>query len=132
MTPDVIVRAVQTYFQANWTATPVAYDNLSFDQPAGPWVRLSVLPGKAFSDEMGPGGSGHRNGVVKVQVFTNPDDGVQIGAALAGQIEALFRRQDIGEVFFNDDEEPYTTDNGVSGNNQQHTVTCPFWVWTGE
>ncbi|WP_043785269.1 phage tail terminator-like protein [Solidesulfovibrio alcoholivorans] len=138
MTPDAIIRAVQTYFKTNWTATPVAYDNLAFTPPTdGKWVRCTVLPGKAFSEEVGPDASGHRIGVVKVQVFTPSGVGVQVGWALAAQVEALFKGKDVGEVFFapGDDlsqEGPSTVDSGVTNGNQQHTVTCPFWAWDGE
>ena len=138
MTPDAIVRAVQTYFKANWTATPAFYDNLKTpkDLP-NTWVRCSVLPGKSFSNEIGPDADGHRIGVVKVQIFTPAGVGVQVGWALAAQVEALFRGKEVGGVFFapgdwGDQDGPGTVDSGVNNGNQQHTVTCPFWAGTGE
>lgn len=138
MTPDAIIQAIHTYFHANWAATPVAYDNLAFTPPAdGKWVRCSVLPGKKFSREIGPGGISRRVGVVKVQVFTPAGCGVQVGFALGAQVEALFEGQDVDGVFFAsgddvDQEGPSTVDSGVTNGNQQHTVTCPFWAWDGE
>jgi hypothetical protein len=138
MTPDAIIQAVHIYFNANWTATPVAYDNLPFTPPAdGKWVRCTVLPGKSFSDEVGEGAAGHRNGVVKVQAFTPAGVGVQVGWALGAQVEALFRGVEVNGVFFapgdfSDQEGPSTVDSGVTNGNQQHTVTCPFWAWDGE
>lgn len=138
MTPDAIVRAVQTYFKANWTATPAFYDNLATPKTLpDKWVRCSILPGKKFSREVGPGGISRRVGVVKVQVFTPAGCGVQVGFALGAQVEALFEGQDVGGVFFasgdeEDQEGPSTVDSGVTNGNQQHTVTCPFWAWDGE
>lgn len=138
MTPFAIVQAVQAYFKANWTATPAAYGNLAFTPPAdGKWVRCTVLPGKPFFREIGQGATGHRNGVVKVQIFTPAGKGVQVGWGLGAQVEALFKGQDVGDVHFapgdfSDQEGPSTVDSGVRNGNQQHTTTCPFWAWTGE
>lgn len=138
MTPDAIVRAVQTYFAANWTATPAYFDNLTTPTTLPEkWVRYSVRPGKSFFSEIGQGAAGHRVGVVKVQVFTPAGVGVQVGWTLAAQVEALFRGVEVGGVFFGpgDDlvqEGPSTEDSGVTNGNQQHTVTCPFWAEDGE
>jgi len=138
MTDDAILRVLQAYFYANWTATPAAYDNLPFTPPAdGKWVRFTVVLGPSFSDEVGPDASSHSNGVVKVQVFTPEGCGVQVGAALSSQVKALFKGKDVDEVFFAPgdkpgQEGPSTRDNGVTNGNQQHTVTCPFWVQDGE
>lgn len=138
MTVLAIIQAVQAYFHANWTATPAYFDNLPTptDMP-GTWVRCSVLPGKSSSREIGQGASGHRVGVVKVQVFTPAGVGVQAGAGLAAQVEELFRGAEVGGVFFApgdwiDQEGPSTVDSGVTNGNQQHTVTCPFWAEDGE
>ncbi|WP_428559477.1 MAG: phage tail terminator-like protein [Solidesulfovibrio sp. DCME] len=90
MTPDAIVHAVQTHFKANWVATPAFYDNLATPKTLpDKWVRCSILPGKKFSREIGPGGISRRVGVVKVQVFTPAGCGVQargdVGAGAAAR-----------------------------------------------
>lgn len=138
MTPDAIDQAVQTYFHANWTATPVFYENLPTPStmPAQ-YVTCTVLLGRGFKKELGKGGRGKRVGNVKFQIFTPAGCGGRVGKTLGGQIEALFREVDLdGGVYFggdvNGDDEPYTVNSGNDGTYQQHTTTCPFWAWTGE
>jgi hypothetical protein len=128
MTLEAIIRAIQTYFNASWTATPVTFGNLDPANQTRPWVCCFILPGQTSEGEVGEGGVDKRPGVVKVQVFTAAGEGVQVGAALADQVESLFRKKDVEKVHF---EKPYTTDSGVRGEDQQHTVTCPWWAWTG-
>lgn len=129
MTPDAISQAVEVYFQANWTATPFTFGNLDPKNTVRPWVCLYVLLGETSEGEKGEDGVGKRVGVVKAQIFTPAAKGTRAGLRLGGQLEALFRKQDVGKVFFG---EPYTKDSGVRGADQQHTTTCPFWTWVGE
>lgn len=131
MTPDEITRAFQTYFNQAWTTTPVAYDNVPFDIPQGQsWLRCSVRPGMATGDEAGDNGVALRSGATLVQVFTPVNTGSQDGGALAGQVEALFRKTTLpGSIYC---EEPYTTEVGVDKDSSMylHLVSVPWWCWT--
>ncbi|GAB6036130.1 hypothetical protein JCM15519_06890 [Fundidesulfovibrio butyratiphilus] len=128
MTPDAITKAIQAYVKANWTATPVQYDNLRFDPPAGPYISVSVQLGGVFEEEMGPNGASRQVGALKVRVFTPLGIGTRDGDRLSGTVKALFRRKDVEDVYF---DEPY--DDGHHGddghNRYMHVVNCPFWYW---
>ncbi|MBF0481696.1 MAG: hypothetical protein HQK81_12320 [Desulfovibrionaceae bacterium] len=135
MTPDVITRTIQGYFAPFSPCAQTAYANVPEDFPAPPWLSFYVLPGQTTVQEIPINGfgNGKRVGVVKIQIITAPGDGSQVGGALAGQVEALFRWRTLvsaaGEgLYF---EEPYTSEDGPdSEGHYQHTVTAPFWCWT--
>lgn len=44
MSSDTVYSAVRTYLEANWTATPLAWENEAFDppSPADAWVMVEV------------------------------------------------------------------------------------------
>jgi hypothetical protein len=129
MTPKEIEAALRQYFYTNWDATPVAWPNRDYTPTTGTaWVRFYPVLGDTFSDEVGGTGgeAGHRNLVLKIQVFTPLDSGTVAGADLAGQIESLFRRQNISGVYI---DEPYTNYNGSDGAWYQQTVNIPGWAW---
>lgn len=129
MTPDAVEQAIQVYFNANWSVTPFTFGNLDPKNTARPWACLHVLLGETSEMEKGEGGVDKRVGVVKVQIFTPAAKGTRSGYRIGGQVEALFRKQNLGGVIF---ERPYTKDSGVRGADQQHTTTCPFWALVGE
>jgi hypothetical protein len=137
MTLTEVLQDIETHFSANWSSTPIAWPNVPFNSPKDndgkplPWVRCTVLPDETNNREVGSSGVGIRRGVVKIQVFTGPNIGSRSGAALAGDVEALFHLKDVGEVRF---KSAYTNDNGLNaaGTLYQHTVTAPWWAWVNE
>jgi hypothetical protein len=73
MTPKEIEVALRQYFDDNWTETPVAWPNRDYTPTTGTaWVRFHPVFGDTFGDEVGSSGNeaGHRNLVLKIQVFT--------------------------------------------------------------
>lgn len=131
MTLEDALKAIETYFNDNWTDTPIAWPNVPFTAPDGSWVRFNVLPDNTDTQEVGENGVGIRRGTVKVQVFTKPNIGSRTGAKLADAAEGLFHLQDIDGVYF---QSAYTTNNGLNdaGTWFQHTVTAPWWAWVNE
>jgi hypothetical protein len=129
MTLAEIEAALRQHFYDNWDSTDIAWPNSGYTPTTGSaWVRYSFVPGRTFGDEVGDSGNeaGHRNLVLKIQVFTPLASGTLDAADLAGQIEGLFRRQDISGVYT---DEPYTNYNGSDGAWYQATVNIPGWAW---
>ena len=128
MTPAEIAQAIETHFNTEWTATPIAWPNVPFTAPDGSWVRFNNLPDMTETIEIGPGGVGIRLGVVKIQIFTLPNIGSRTGANLAATAEGVFHLQNVaGGVKF---KSAYTTDNGLSTSMwYQHTVNAPWWTF---
>lgn len=129
MTPKEIEAAIREHLNDSWDTTDIAWPNRSYTPTTGTaWVRLSILPGQGFVDEIGntTAAAGHRNGVVKIGVFVPLDSGSMTASDYAGQIEAIFRRADVDGVYF---DEPYSTVNGSDGSWYQITCNCPFWAW---
>jgi Bacteriophage related domain of unknown function len=85
-------QAIEQRFAAAWTATPIAWDNVSFTPPTGPWVRLHIVNGDAFQAAMGaPTVMVRHPGTVIVEVYVPPGTGTDTGRGLADQAAAIFR-----------------------------------------
>lgn len=130
MSPEEIRVAVSAYLADNWTATPVAYPNQAFD-PAGRdyWVRMTLLLGSPAIGELGVTGIGIRPGVLMLDVFGPIGEGTKQLSEYAGQLEALFRRQSVSGVEF---EEAATVDVGPDAYGYHFQVSVNFHTWVGE
>lgn len=129
MTLAEIEAALRQHFNDNWDKTDIAWPNKDYTPTTGnAWVRYSFVPGETFGDEVGDTGNeaGHRNLVLKIQVFAPLDSGSLTATGYADDIEALFRRASLSGVYV---DEPYTTINGPDGSWFQVTVNIPAWCW---
>lgn len=124
-------RAIETRFSANYTSTPVRYENLSFVQPDNAsWVSLMILSGEGGQASLGGSSAIHRyGGVIQVDVFTPENSGTQAGRALADTVEAIFRQVQfsLGNSGVIHTQTPWVTNLGVEDGWYRLVVTCPFF-----
>lgn len=82
--------------------TPIAWPNVSFTPPSGPWVRFNVLDGEGAWRSIGSPGSNLAGyvGVVMIQVFVPLLSGESTARDLADAAAAIFQGQVIGGVRF--------------------------------
>jgi hypothetical protein len=90
---------IEGYFEANWTHTPVVFENGVPDQSSD-WVRLSIQNGKAYQASMGDNPQFRYPGVVFVQIFTAKDVGSGRAIDLADKVEELFKNAIINGIQF--------------------------------
>jgi len=86
--------AIETRFKANYTLTPVKYDNVDYKPVAGTaWVELEVHTGDQVPVSLGgPGDVLYRNtGIISIQVRTALNIGTQTGKNIADVCAAVFR-----------------------------------------
>lgn len=88
---------IENRFNAEWTATPVAYANVPFNPPANSeWVRLTILNGD----------SGYRameclkryTGVISVQIFAPINTGSKISLEYADIIASIFSETKFDDI----------------------------------
>ena len=77
-------RAIEVRLADNFTALPVRFDNLPFDQPhdAG-FVTLSIRAGQARQVSTGPRPLHRHTGTIQLDIFVPEDSGTQAGRAAA-------------------------------------------------
>jgi hypothetical protein len=85
--------------------------------------------GTSLIGENGESGVGMRNGAVIIDIFTPKNSGDRQGLTYAGQIEDLYRREDLSGVIL---DEPSTNSIGISQEWFQTNVVIPFHCWIGE
>lgn len=90
---------IETFFQANWTETPIVFEN-GVSLESNEWVRLTVLSGVAKRVTMGDDPAFRHSGVVFVQIYTALDEGAARAKALADAVENLFREALVGTIRF--------------------------------
>ena len=83
--------AIETRFAAAWTATPIAWDNVDFTPPEGPWVRLHIVNGEAFQASMGSPVLVRHPGLIQIEINTPAGIGSGTAMTLADQACAIFR-----------------------------------------
>lgn len=82
---------IESYFENNWTETPVVFDNVKAPEALSEWVRLSIVNGDAYQASMGDNPVFRHIGVVIVQIRTRRNIGSGRALRLADQIDSLFR-----------------------------------------
>ena len=43
MSFNAALQAVESHLAANWTATPIAYENVDFTPPTGNWIKVMLI-----------------------------------------------------------------------------------------
>ena len=86
-------RDVETRFAAQWTETPIAYENVDFTKPSNAsWVRLTIIDGSGKPyGIMGSTGQAVDNGLISVQVFVPEGTGTQEAKRLADEILPIYQ-----------------------------------------
>lgn len=85
--------AIEARFAANFSANPVKYENVPFDQPdAASWVALTILPGDAIPVSIGTARRVERHsGIIQIDVYTVEDGGTKAARTLADSVAGVFR-----------------------------------------
>ncbi len=114
---------IETYFEANWTETPIVFENKTYDG-ATEWVRISIQNGDAFQASMGDSPAFRFIGVVFVQIFTKTDTGSGRALELVDLVDALFRNLVLTNLRF---KVPQVKKMGKSGEMYQTNVSTEFY-----
>ena len=82
--------------------TPIAWPNVSFTPPSGPWVRFNVLDGEGAWRSIGSPGSNIAGyvGVVVIQIFVPLLSGESTARDYADAAAAIFQGQVISGIRF--------------------------------
>ena len=82
--------------------TPIAWPNVNFTPPSGPWVRFNVLDGEGSWRSIGSPGSNIAGyvGVVVIQIFVPLLSGESTARDYADAAAAIFQGQTIGGIRF--------------------------------
>lgn len=132
MTLETIRQKIYNFIQASWgTATLVAYPNREFIPPQNAsWIRPVIKVPMTSVGEIGEDGVGLRDGLLMISVFTPANTGMKTGATFADRLEALFRRKEIDDIWF---DEPNSNPVGIDDSGYYHILmTVDFHNWVGE
>lgn len=92
MATSALRAAVEGRVQANWTATPVAYDGANFAVPATAWIKVAIADNKTVLTELGSGVKRRRSyGVIYGDIFAPRGKGSNEARTLADTFATLFR-----------------------------------------
>lgn len=71
---------------------PIAWENLGYQTPAGPWLRPTFLPGIPAMKEMFTAGADRHTGLFQVDVFAPLDKGDGQARGVADQVISAFSK----------------------------------------
>jgi hypothetical protein len=131
LTIEEIRENIMAILCSTWaTKTVIDMPNQAFQAPANAaWIRPRLKMGDSEVGELGTG-VGLRTGVLMVSIFLPPGTGIKTGLGYANTLETLFRRADIGGVWF---DEPSTDIVGLEDSGFYHLMmSCDLHSWVGE
>ncbi len=88
---------IEDRFEATWTFTPIAWDNVEFDSPNNDnWVRFNILNG--VGDYRAINNLKRHTGVIVVQIFAPRNSGTSTIRQYADYAVAIFDNRSFGDV----------------------------------
>ena len=125
MSLSQIQRDIETHFSNNWIETPIAYQNIAYNEQSE-FIRLTILSGKRYQASLGGTVNVYRiPGIVIIQIFCPKDRGTKRVLVISDLIIAFLQSKVIGTVNF---KTPYISFQNVVDSFYQVNVTCPFYV----
>ena len=87
-------RAFEARMAANFTALPIMYENVVFNQPTTGWVSFMILPTGGDRISIGTTVKNYRYlGTLQIDIYVPEDTGSDACRAHADTIESIFRDQ---------------------------------------
>ena len=118
--------AIESYMTQEWVETPLAYDNVQFDDEVPEFVKLTVLWTGARQASMGGLQNVHRfYGMAVAQVYISVNTGTRRADLLADIIVRLFAAKQFQGITFLTPEALVIGDDGHG--KYQVNVNCPFF-----
>jgi len=90
-------KSIENRFSTEWTATPIAFDNVPFDPPSNAdWVRLSIQNGESGYRSL-DGGLRH-SGIISVQIFIPINNATKTSRIYADLVSDIFSDQTFDDI----------------------------------
>lgn len=125
--------AIMKAIQVSLATAPIsiAWPNHAFQVPEQTaWIRPIIKIPSTEVAELGDNGMGLRNGLLMIQIFDKISNGTKTANEWADRLEALFRRADIGNIWF---DEPTSNPIGNDPNGYYGILmTVDFHYWVGQ
>lgn len=120
--------AIESRLAANWTTTPIRYENVPFRETVGPYIALFILDGEGEQISLGTPALRRWPGVIKIQVFVPQDTGTKLARTYADILGILFDRAQFssGNSGTIRCRVPSILHVGVTNGWDQINVTIPF------
>jgi len=121
-----VSEVIETHMSAGWAHTPVAYQNVQFDDEVPEFVKLHILWTGSRQASMGGERNKHRFfGMAIVQIYVPVNSGTRHADQLAANaVELFITKQFQGITFLTPD--PVTIGDDGHGKYQVN-VNCPFY-----
>ena len=85
-------QAIESRLKANWTTTPIRFENVPFQETAAPYVALFILDGEGSEVSIGSPVVRRWPTVIKIQVFVPEETGTKLARTYADSLGAIFDR----------------------------------------
>ena len=89
---DAARQAIESRLAANWTTTPIKFENVPFLETTDPYVALFILDGEGLQVSLGTPAVRRWPSVITIQVFVPQDTGTKLPRTYADTIGAIFDR----------------------------------------
>jgi hypothetical protein len=120
--------AIESRLAANWTTTPIRYENVPFKETMAPYLALFILDATGRQISLGTPAVRRWEGIIKIQVFVQADTGTKLPRTYADTVGAIFDRAQFsaGSSGTIRCRIPSAVHVGVTNGWDQVSVTIPF------
>jgi len=132
MTHSDLQSTIYSYFENNWTDSPITYENTPWKPPVSdPWIRVTVSPYN--TENVGLGTHCVRlSGDIIIQVFVRYDVGTGPAYALVDSVRAMLENKLLGNCIYTYESSPHVIGdstrqlNHIQSDWYQINVVTPF------
>ena len=124
MSFEALRDSIEARFDTNWATTPVAYENVDFTPPDGPWVRLTIIIGQGQTAGIdGTNPTVRDTGLISIQLFVPAGTGTKLADGYIDSLVAIYEHTRFDGIL------AYTASPvplGVTDGWHQTNITIPF------
>lgn len=121
------LQSVESHLAANWTNTPIAYENIDFTPPAGSWIKVLLVTEKSSLIGIGATRLRRHAGRILLYCFVPTGDGAQAALELADDVIAVFEGASIGDLVLRTPRAVSDEEDDDQAAHFRALAVIPFW-----
>ena len=127
MSFNAALQAVESHLAANWTATPIAYENVDFTPPTGNWIKVMLITEKSELLGLGATRLRRHTGRILLYCFVPVGDGAQAAMTLADSAIAVFDGANLAGFTLRTPRAVSDEDDDTQASHFRALAVIPFW-----
>lgn len=127
MSFNAALQAVESHLAANWTDTPIAYENVDFTPPTGNWIKVMLITEKSELIGIGASRLRRHTGRILLYCFVPVGAGAQAAMSLTDDVIAVFDDANLSGFTLRTPRAVPDEDDDDQASHFRAMAVIPFW-----